>query len=99
MNMKLDVAKMCIRADLNMIYTTSRLIATVLPMADTMPLARETLRSVSSALLSQAAEVHGRILRDYGDDIPDPAMEQEDELDNLRLINTGVTDESTSSAG
>ena len=66
-----EIAKMCIRGDLNLMFTISRSIATILDLAETLPLARNTLISLSESLLYQAADVHGRMLRDYGDSSPD----------------------------
>ena len=67
--MKSEIAKMCIHGDLNLMFTISKSIVTILEMAETMPVARTTLRNLSEALLYQAADVHGRILRDYGDNV------------------------------
>ncbi len=64
--MKNEVDKLCIHQDLNLMFTISRSIVTVLNLADTVPMARDTLKSLSESLLYQAADVHGRIVRDYG---------------------------------
>lgn len=71
--MKNEIARMCIHGDLNLMFTISRSIVTVLNLADQMPVARTTLKNLSEALLYQAADVHGRILRDYPEEIPDMA--------------------------
>lgn len=77
-NLMHDVDKMCIRSDLNTMFATSKFIVTVLDTADTLPLARDTLLSMSEALMVQAADVYGRILRCY-DSEPEGAFLTADE--------------------
>ena len=65
---KKELEKYCIQGDLNLMFAISRSIVTILELADTVPMARTTLASLSEALLCQAADVHGRILRDYSEE-------------------------------
>lgn len=71
--LKYEVRDLCIRGDLNMMFTISRSIVTILQLADNVPIAGKTLVNLSEDLLCLAAEVHGRILRDYGDDFTVPS--------------------------
>ena len=81
--MKNEVTKMCIRSDLNLLFTTSRFIATILDLADSMPLARETLHQMSEALMFQAAEVYGRVVRDYP---KSEYLPKEDENTGIQIV-------------
>ena len=83
--MKREIAEMCIRTDLNILYLTSRMIASVLQMADTMPAARQTLQTAAESMMMTAADVYGRILRDYGEDIPDPCGTSSIPLNNMEI--------------
>ena len=66
--MKHEIAEMCIRSDLNLIFLSSRFITNCLDMAEKMPLARQALRSAAEMIFTQAADIYGRILRDYPDE-------------------------------
>ena len=68
MEMKNELARICIRGDLNMMFTISKSIVNILDLTESVPLANETLRNLSDTLLCLAADVSGRILRDYGED-------------------------------
>lgn len=66
--MKRELAEMNIRTDLNIIFTTSKLIVTFLGLVDRAPLARQALHTAAKSLMIQAADVYGRVLRDYDTD-------------------------------
>lgn len=71
--MKSEVSRMCVRGNLNLMFTISRSIATILDLTETVPLADDVLRSLSENLLCLAADLHGRIMRDYGESSVDTA--------------------------
>ena len=78
--MMYDVAAGSIRGNLNLMFSISKCIATVLNLADSMPLARETLRSLSGSLLDMAAEVHGLVCRDLDENLFTESAGAEDRL-------------------
>ena len=70
---KYEIAEMCIRSDLNLIYLSSKFITNCMAMAERIPLARQALRSAAELIFTQAADIYGRILRDYPDEADEPA--------------------------
>lgn len=56
-----EISKMTIRSELNLLFTMSKLIVTILDAAEDNPIAASTLRSVSESLLEQAAYLCGKV--------------------------------------
>ena len=56
-----SVSKLCIRADLNMMFSMSKMMVTILDRCKDSRIASDTLRSVSDGLLRQAGEVYCEI--------------------------------------
>ena len=78
--MKRELAEMSIRSDLNIIFITSKLIVRFMEMADRMPLARQALQTACESLLIQAADVYGRVLRDYAEDADVPCTSAQKQI-------------------
>ena len=62
-----EISKMVIRGELNMLYSMSRLIVSILDAAPDSEIACDTLRSISEGILNQAAYLHGKVSL-YADD-------------------------------
>lgn len=56
-----NISKMSIRGELNLLFTMSKLIVSILDAAEDNPIAADTLGSVSESMLNQAAYVHGKV--------------------------------------
>lgn len=56
-----EISKMNIRGELNLLYTLSKLIVSILDAAEDNQIACETLRSVSESILYQAGYVYGKV--------------------------------------
>lgn len=56
-----EISKMTIRGELNLLFTLSKLIVTILDAAEDNQIACDTLRSVSEGILNQAAYVYGKV--------------------------------------
>lgn len=56
-----SVNKLSIRGELNLLYAVSKMIATILDMAETNKVASDTLRSAADTLLDQAARLYSEI--------------------------------------
>ncbi len=63
-----EVSKMNIRGELNLLYSMSRLIVSILDAAEDNWVARETLRSVAESVLNQAAYLYGKV-SEYTEDL------------------------------
>lgn len=63
-----EISKMNIRGDLNLIFTMSKLIVSILDAAEDNQIACDTLRSVAESILNQAAYVYGKV-NTYAEDI------------------------------
>lgn len=59
---------MNIRGDLNLIFTMSKLIVSILDAAEDNEIACDTLRSVAESILNQAAYVYGKV-NAYAEDL------------------------------
>ena len=66
-----EISKMTIRGELNLLFTMSKLIVTILDAAEDNQIACNTLRSVSEGILNQAAYVFGKV-NAYTEDISKP---------------------------
>ena len=56
-----SVSKMCIRSDLNLIYSMSKMLVTILDQCQDNKIASDTLRTVADGLLRQAGELYCEI--------------------------------------
>lgn len=56
-----EISKMNIRGELNLLYSMSRLIVSILDAVPDSKVACDTLRSVSENILNQAAYLHGKV--------------------------------------
>lgn len=56
-----EISKMNIRGELNLLFTLSKLIVSILDAAEDNQIACETLRSVSESILYQAGYVYGKV--------------------------------------
>ena len=56
-----EISKMTIRGELNLLYSMSKLIVSILDAAPDNAIACETLRSVSESILNQAAYLYGKV--------------------------------------
>ena len=56
-----EISKMNIRGDLNLIFTMSKLVVSILDAAEDNEIACDTLRSVAESILNQAAYVYGKV--------------------------------------
>ena len=56
-----SICKMNIRGELNLLYAVSKMIVTILDMAETNEVANDTLRSAADSLLDQAARLYNEI--------------------------------------
>ncbi len=63
-----EISKMNIRGDLNLIFTMSKLIVSILDAAEDNEIACDTLRSVAESILNQAAYVYGKV-NTYAEDL------------------------------
>ena len=63
-----EVSKMCIRGELNLLFTMSKLIVSILDAAEDNEIACNTLRSVSESMLDQAAYLYGKVST-YAEDV------------------------------
>lgn len=63
-----EISKMNIRGELNLLYSMSRLIVTILDAAQDNKIACDTLRSVAENMLNQAAYCCGKV-RVYAEDL------------------------------
>lgn len=59
--MRNEISKMNIRGELNLLYTMSKLIVSILDAAEDNEIACDTLRSVSEGILYQAGYVYGKV--------------------------------------
>ena len=59
-----EVLKQSIRGELNLIYSMSKMIVSILDAAADNAIACDTLRSVAGSMLSQVAYLHGKV-NDY----------------------------------
>ena len=66
--MRNEVSKLCIRGELNLLFTMSKLIVSILDAAEDNEIACDTLRSVSESMLNQAAYLYGKVST-YADDV------------------------------
>ena len=66
--MRNEVSKLCIRGELNLLFTMSKLIVSILDAAEDNEIACDTLRTVAESLLNQAAYLYGKVSI-YADDI------------------------------
>ena len=63
--LKLKVTGIGIRTDLNMIYTLSKCIVTIVEMEDDSDLVADTLMKLSESLVLTATELHDHIVNSY----------------------------------
>lgn len=56
-----NISKMTIRGDLNLLYSMSKLIVSILDAAKDNQIACDTLRSVGECLFHQSAHLYGKI--------------------------------------
>lgn len=63
-----EVSKLCIRGELNLLFTMSKLIVSILDAAEDNEIACDTLRSVSESMLNQAAYLYGKVSA-YADNV------------------------------
>lgn len=66
-----EISKMTIRGELNLLFTMSKMIVTILDAAEDNQIACDTLRSVSEGIFNQAAYVFGKV-NAYAEDISKP---------------------------
>ena len=62
-----EVSKLNIRGELNLLFSMSKMIVSIIDAAEDNRIACDTLRSVADALLNQAAYVCGKV-NIYADD-------------------------------
>ena len=60
-DMRNEISKMAIRGELNLIYSMSKLIVSILDAAPDNKVACDTLRSVSESILNQAAYLYCKV--------------------------------------
>ena len=56
-----EISKMTIRGELNLLYSMSKLVVTILDAAPDNKIACDTLRTISESILNQAAYVYGKV--------------------------------------
>ncbi len=56
-----EVSKLCIRGELNLLYSMSKLIVSILDAAQDNEIACDTLLSVAESILNQAAYLYGKV--------------------------------------
>lgn len=66
-----EISKMTIRGELNLLFTMSKLVVSILDAAEDNQIACDTLRSVSEGILNQAAYIHGKV-HTYTEDLRSP---------------------------
>ena len=59
--MRNEVSKMNIRAELNLIFSMSKMVVSILDAAEDNQIACDTLRSVAESIMNQAAYVYGKV--------------------------------------
>ena len=64
-----EVSKLCIRGELSLLFSMSKMIVSILDAAEDNEIARDTLLSVTDGLLNQAAYVCGKV-NIYADEQP-----------------------------
>ena len=64
--LKRKVVSIGIRTDLNMLYTLSRCIATIIELEDESDLVADTLTKLTDSMILTVADLHDEIARSYG---------------------------------
>jgi len=59
--MRNEVSKMNIRGELNLIFSMSKMIVSILDAAEDNQIACNALRSVAESIMNQAAYVYGKV--------------------------------------
>lgn len=66
MTLKQEIHQMSVRMSLNLIYTMSKVIATVMPMND--PNTAEIMHNSSETILREALDLYDRLHTDHGNE-------------------------------